>query len=147
MNKIKLCVLISVIHPDDDETVALIKELLDTRIRPTVQEDGGDIVYMVSVMFQEQLKTDTVLDTVPTLKVVQMEKGCFPLCTLKTRFEVCLYILVLTVTAMNVNICFQEQGFFFLSTPTNSMVDDLSIAGFMVFTRWTSCCQIRFHTV
>ncbi|KAL8624233.1 hypothetical protein ACOMHN_027539 [Nucella lapillus] len=36
----------TVIHPDDDETVALIKELLDTRIRPTVQEDGGDIVYM-----------------------------------------------------------------------------------------------------
>ncbi|XP_006814052.1 NFU1 iron-sulfur cluster scaffold homolog, mitochondrial-like [Saccoglossus kowalevskii] len=34
------------IHPDDDETVAMIKELLDTRIRPTVQEDGGDIVYM-----------------------------------------------------------------------------------------------------
>lgn len=36
----------TVIHEDDDETVALIKELLDTRIRPTVQEDGGDIVYM-----------------------------------------------------------------------------------------------------
>ncbi|XP_076030247.1 NFU1 iron-sulfur cluster scaffold homolog, mitochondrial-like isoform X2 [Oratosquilla oratoria] len=30
---------------DDDETVAMIKELLDTRIRPTVQEDGGDILY------------------------------------------------------------------------------------------------------
>lgn len=27
----------------------MIKELLDTRIRPTVQEDGGDIVYMVHV--------------------------------------------------------------------------------------------------
>merc|ERR1711973_190596 len=25
---------------------SMIKELLDTRIRPTVQEDGGDIVYM-----------------------------------------------------------------------------------------------------
>ena len=37
-----------VIEDDDDETVALIKELLDTRIRPTVQEDGGDIIYMVS---------------------------------------------------------------------------------------------------
>ncbi|XP_077999286.1 NFU1 iron-sulfur cluster scaffold homolog, mitochondrial-like [Glandiceps talaboti] len=34
------------VHPDDDDTVAMIKELLDTRIRPTVQEDGGDIVYM-----------------------------------------------------------------------------------------------------
>jgi len=30
---------------DDDEVVALIKELLDTRIRPTVQEDGGDIIF------------------------------------------------------------------------------------------------------
>ncbi|XP_069124699.1 NFU1 iron-sulfur cluster scaffold homolog, mitochondrial-like [Argopecten irradians] len=34
------------IDDDDDETVLMIKELLDTRIRPTVQEDGGDIVYM-----------------------------------------------------------------------------------------------------
>ena len=31
---------------DDDEVVAMIKELLDTRIRPTVQEDGGDIIFM-----------------------------------------------------------------------------------------------------
>lgn len=30
---------------DDDEVVAIIKELLDTRIRPTVQEDGGDVIY------------------------------------------------------------------------------------------------------
>ncbi|CAG0920625.1 unnamed protein product [Notodromas monacha] len=39
---------------DDDEVVSMIKELLDTRIRPTVQEDGGDIVYRVGakeVMF------------------------------------------------------------------------------------------------
>jgi Fe-S cluster biogenesis protein NfuA len=34
------------VQEDDDETVAMIKELLDTRIRPTVQEDGGDIQYM-----------------------------------------------------------------------------------------------------
>lgn len=26
----------------------MIKELLDTRIRPTVQEDGGDIVFIVN---------------------------------------------------------------------------------------------------
>lgn len=32
-------------HSEDDETVAVIKELLDTRIRPTLQEDGGDVVY------------------------------------------------------------------------------------------------------
>lgn len=30
---------------DDDEVVALIKELLDCKIRPTVQEDGGDIIF------------------------------------------------------------------------------------------------------
>nr|XP_033333658.1 NFU1 iron-sulfur cluster scaffold homolog, mitochondrial-like [Megalopta genalis] len=34
------------ITEDDDEIVQMIKELLDTRIRPTVQEDGGDIVFM-----------------------------------------------------------------------------------------------------
>lgn len=34
------------IHEDDDEVVQMIKELLDSRIRPTVQEDGGDIQYM-----------------------------------------------------------------------------------------------------
>jgi len=31
---------------EEDETVALIKELLDSRIRPTVQEDGGDIRFV-----------------------------------------------------------------------------------------------------
>ena len=31
---------------DDDEIVAMIKELLETRIRPAVQEDGGDIFYV-----------------------------------------------------------------------------------------------------
>jgi len=30
---------------DDDEIVLLIKELLETRVRPAVQEDGGDIVF------------------------------------------------------------------------------------------------------
>lgn len=29
----------------DNEIVALIKELLESRIRPSVQEDGGDIFY------------------------------------------------------------------------------------------------------
>ena len=32
----------------DNETVAMILELMDTRIRPTVQEDGGDVKFMVS---------------------------------------------------------------------------------------------------
>ena len=30
---------------EDNDTVLMIKELLDTRIRPTVQEDGGDIIF------------------------------------------------------------------------------------------------------
>ena len=30
---------------DDDEIVVQIKELLDTRVRPFVAQDGGDIVY------------------------------------------------------------------------------------------------------
>uniref|UniRef100_A0A182PZJ4 NFU1 iron-sulfur cluster scaffold homolog, mitochondrial n=1 Tax=Anopheles farauti TaxID=69004 RepID=A0A182PZJ4_9DIPT len=34
------------VNDEDDETVQMIKELLDTRIRPTVQEDGGDIIFM-----------------------------------------------------------------------------------------------------
>ncbi|CAD6227703.1 GSCOCG00001383001-RA-CDS [Cotesia congregata] len=34
------------INENDDEIVQMIKELLDTRIRPTVQEDGGDIVFV-----------------------------------------------------------------------------------------------------
>jgi len=33
------------IREDDDEIVAMIKELLETRIRPAVAEDGGDIVF------------------------------------------------------------------------------------------------------
>jgi Fe-S cluster biogenesis protein NfuA len=30
---------------DDDEVVGQIKELIDTRVRPAVAQDGGDIVY------------------------------------------------------------------------------------------------------
>lgn len=37
----------TVLHEKDDETVLLIKELIETRIRPTVQDDGGDIVFKV----------------------------------------------------------------------------------------------------
>ncbi|XP_051506917.1 NFU1 iron-sulfur cluster scaffold homolog, mitochondrial [Myxocyprinus asiaticus] len=35
----------SSVMEDDDDIVSMIKELLDTRIRPTVQEDGGDIIF------------------------------------------------------------------------------------------------------
>ena len=38
-------------YDDDNETVSLIRELLDTRIRPTVQEDGGDIIFMVRFLY------------------------------------------------------------------------------------------------
>jgi Fe-S cluster biogenesis protein NfuA len=31
--------------PEDDDTVAMIKELLDSRIKPMVQEDGGDVLF------------------------------------------------------------------------------------------------------
>jgi Fe-S cluster biogenesis protein NfuA len=32
-------------HGDDDEIVVQIKELLDTRVRPAVAQDGGDITF------------------------------------------------------------------------------------------------------
>eukprot|EP00483_Globobulimina_turgida_P007541 UN07555 len=30
---------------EDDEVIAIIRELIDTRIRPNVQHDGGDVVF------------------------------------------------------------------------------------------------------
>ena len=44
------------IDEDDDETVVMIKELIDSRIRPTVQEDGGDIIFKVCEQFFGSLK-------------------------------------------------------------------------------------------
>lgn len=35
----------TVITEDDDEVVAMIKELLETRVKPAVAEDGGSILY------------------------------------------------------------------------------------------------------
>jgi Fe-S cluster biogenesis protein NfuA len=37
--------LIEEIRPEDEEIVAQIRELLDTRVRPAVAGDGGDIVF------------------------------------------------------------------------------------------------------
>ncbi|KAI5387448.1 hypothetical protein KIW84_073541 [Lathyrus oleraceus] len=37
------------IHDDDSETVAMIKELLETRIRPAVQDDGIENMLMYYV--------------------------------------------------------------------------------------------------
>lgn len=42
---------------DDSEVVAMIKELIETRIRPAVQQDGGDIRY---VNFEEETGLVTV---------------------------------------------------------------------------------------
>lgn len=39
------------VKDDDSEIVAFIKEILETRIRPTVQNDGGDIEF---VDFEEE---------------------------------------------------------------------------------------------
>eukprot|EP00744_Colponema_vietnamica_P001743 GILI01002853.1.p1 GENE.GILI01002853.1~~GILI01002853.1.p1 ORF type:complete len:251 (-),score=55.68 GILI01002853.1:422-1174(-) len=36
----------TLVTEEDDEVVAMIKELMETRIRPFVQEDGGDITYV-----------------------------------------------------------------------------------------------------
>jgi Fe-S cluster biogenesis protein NfuA len=32
-------------NEDDDEVIGMIKEILETRIRPAIQEDGGDIEF------------------------------------------------------------------------------------------------------
>ena len=36
----------TLVLPEDSEVVAMIKELIETRIRPAVQEDGGDIFFV-----------------------------------------------------------------------------------------------------
>lgn len=63
------------IHEEDDETVMMIKELLDTRIRPTVQEDGGDIVFMnyKDGIVQLKMQVGQYL-TIPYLFVVLIKK-------------------------------------------------------------------------
>lgn len=40
-----MLILPNFLTQDDSEIVAMIKELLETRIRPAVQDDGGDIEY------------------------------------------------------------------------------------------------------
>ncbi len=50
-------------NADDSEVVGMIKELLETRIRPAIQEDGGDIEFrgfedgMVSLMLRGACRT------------------------------------------------------------------------------------------
>lgn len=60
------------INEDDDEIVAMIKELLDSRIRPTVQEDGGDITFVAFedgiVKLKLQGSCSTCASSIVTLK-------------------------------------------------------------------------------
>jgi hypothetical protein len=49
----------------DSETVAMIKELLEVRIRPSVQEDGGDIEYDCAALSQFSCAGNTPIE--PTL--------------------------------------------------------------------------------
>lgn len=74
-----------VITEDDDEIVAMIKELLETRIRPAVQEDGGDIAF-------REFDPDS---GIVTLKMVGACSGCpSSAITLKSGIEnmLCHYI-------------------------------------------------------
>lgn len=62
------------VEEDDNETVMMIKELLDTRIRPTVQEDGGDIVYVDFVDGIVHLKLQGSCTSCPS-SVVTLRNG------------------------------------------------------------------------
>lgn len=50
----------------------MIKELLDTRIRPTVQEDGGDIIFMAYEDGIVKLKMQVSVAS----KVINRKKCC-----------------------------------------------------------------------
>ncbi|CAF1173032.1 unnamed protein product [Adineta steineri] len=60
--------------PDDDDTTAMIKELLDTRIRPTVQEDGGDITFVAFVDGVVKLKLQGACTSCPS-SIVTLKNG------------------------------------------------------------------------
>jgi len=63
----------------DSETVAMIKELLETRVRPAIMEDGGDIEYR---------SFDEAGDGVVKLKLKGSCRGCSSsTVTLKTGIE------------------------------------------------------------
>ncbi|CAG9857132.1 unnamed protein product [Phyllotreta striolata] len=62
------------INEDDDETVQMIKELLDTKIRPTVQEDGGDIVFVSYEDGIVKLKMQGACSSCPS-SVVTLKNG------------------------------------------------------------------------
>lgn len=62
------------INEDDDETVQMIKELLDSKIRPTVQEDGGDIVFMAFEDGVVKLKMQGSCSSCPS-SIVTLKNG------------------------------------------------------------------------
>ena len=77
---------------DDDEVVAMIKELLESRIRPAVQEDGGDIRYVA-------FDSETGLVTV---KLAGSCVGCpSSVVTLKNGVENMLQHYIPEVTGVN----------------------------------------------
>ena len=39
------CLFLVITFFDSSEVVSMIKEIIETRVRPAVQEDGGDIIY------------------------------------------------------------------------------------------------------
>jgi Fe-S cluster biogenesis protein NfuA len=79
------------VHADDSELVAMIKELLETRIRPAVAEDGGDIIFKG---FDEQ-------SGVVTVKLMGSCSGCpSSSITLKSGIENMLKHYVPEVTAV-----------------------------------------------
>jgi hypothetical protein len=51
----------------------VIKELLNTRIRPSVQEDGGDITFMVGVLLFQRLAPSSYF-----------KRGC-----VMSKFDIC----------------------------------------------------------
>lgn len=62
------------INDDDDETVMMIKELLDSKIRPTVQEDGGDIIFMGFVDGVVELKMQGSCSSCPS-SIITLKNG------------------------------------------------------------------------
>lgn len=62
------------INEDDDETVMMIKELLDSKIRPTVQEDGGDIIFMGFVDGVVELKMQGSCSSCPS-SIITLKNG------------------------------------------------------------------------
>lgn len=68
------CIISAEINEDDDETVMMIKELLDSKIRPTVQEDGGDIIFMGFVDGVVELKMQGSCSSCPS-SIITLKNG------------------------------------------------------------------------